>query len=331
MKRTSLAVLLLSVLVYACSKTSITPVKNDLTDEVRSTPLPPLHDVWLHLASADQGGFGYKNCAFTANGKGYVILGIFNQLWEYNEGATGWVNKGTMPTSISNSNATAFSIGNKGYFYNNNHEFWEYDAVANTWTAKANFPGVDRTDAIGFSIGSKGYVGTGLKIGGGSMASKVLSDFWEYNPATNQWIQKANTPGMKRSWAMGYSAGGKGYIGAGRSYLPFNGNEITINLKDWWEYNNVSNTWTQKADFPGLGTLGPTGFVIGDSVFTGMGTKSDGSSIQEMFYYRRSNDTWLTRNSPTESFGYFYTTAFSAAGKGYYIFNNLGSIWKYWR
>ena len=40
-------------------------------------------------------------------------------------------------------------------------DFWEYDPAANTWTQKADFGGTARYYAVGFSIGSKGYIGTG--------------------------------------------------------------------------------------------------------------------------------------------------------------------------
>src|SRR5690242_17530130 len=59
------------------------------------------------------------------------------------------------------------------------------------WTQKAYFGGKAREVAIGFSIGGKGYIGTGLRhntIGG--------IDFWEYDPATNIWTRKADVPGL---------------------------------------------------------------------------------------------------------------------------------------
>ena len=43
-------------------------------------------------------------------------------------------------------------------------DFWEYDPVANTWTQKADFGGAARDSAVGFSIGSKGYIGTGEMV-----------------------------------------------------------------------------------------------------------------------------------------------------------------------
>ena len=72
-------------------------------------------------------------------------------------------------------------------------DFWEYDPATDTWTQKADFGGTARTGAVGFSIGSKGYIGTGHMIG-----SLLQKDFWEYDPAANTWTQKADFGGTAR-------------------------------------------------------------------------------------------------------------------------------------
>jgi hypothetical protein len=51
-----------------------------------------------------------------------------------------------------------------------------------------------RSGAVGFSIGYKGYIGTGLHPNDYSN----LKDFWEYNPAANTWTQKADFGGTAR-------------------------------------------------------------------------------------------------------------------------------------
>jgi hypothetical protein len=67
-----------------------------------------------------------------------------------------------------------------------------FNCYGDSWTQKASVGGTQRNDAVGFSIDSlgKGYVGTGGDGTGG-----FLNDFWEYNPSTNVWTQKANYPG----------------------------------------------------------------------------------------------------------------------------------------
>src|SRR5689334_16498368 len=98
-----------------------------------------------------------------------------------------------------------------------------------TWTQKADFGGGIREWAVGFSIGTKGYIGTGG------------IDFWEYDLATNIWTQKADFGGSARDHAVGFSIGNKGYLGTGWGAW----------LKDFWEYDPNANAWTRKADFAG--------------------------------------------------------------------------------
>ena len=49
----------------------------------------------------------------------------------------------------------------------------------NTWTQKGGFAGVPRLGAVAFSIGSKGYIGTGANDAGYTI---YPIDFWEYTP-----------------------------------------------------------------------------------------------------------------------------------------------------
>jgi hypothetical protein len=40
-------------------------------------------------------------------------------------------------------------------------EVWEYDPATDLWSEKSNFEGSTRSDAVGFAIGSRGYVTMG--------------------------------------------------------------------------------------------------------------------------------------------------------------------------
>src|ERR1041385_8539288 len=83
-------------------------------------------------------------------------------------------------------------------------------ATADYWTRKADFGGTKRSEAVGFSIGTKGYIGLGDDSSG-----FFKNDFWEYDPAINSWTQKADFIGTKRIGAIGFSIGSKGYVGTG--------------------------------------------------------------------------------------------------------------------
>ena len=104
------------------------------------------------------------------------------------------------------------------------------------WTQEANYPGGVRGGAIGFSIGSMGYVGTGAD------SVSVKKDFWEYNPIFDSWTQEADFGGIARGEAVGFSIGTKGYVGTGY-------NDTTGSIGDFWEYDPTNDIWTQKADF----------------------------------------------------------------------------------
>lgn len=108
----------------------------------------------------------------------------------------------------------------------------------NSWTQKANFPGVPRIGSVAFTIGTKAYVGTGQDSSG-----NLLHDFWEYDFLTNAWSPLANFAGSARRGAVGFSIGNKGYIGTGY--------DSTGNVKDFWEYDPSSNSWVQKNNIGG--------------------------------------------------------------------------------
>ena len=112
-----------------------------------------------------------------------------------------------------------------------------------SWTQKANFGGTIRYSGSGFSIGNKGYMGTGYGQDGNK------NDFWEFDPVTNIWSQKADFSGGARNGAAAFCIGSKGYIGGG-------------NYNDFWEYNPSTNTWTERAYIPGSGKYSVVGFSI---------------------------------------------------------------------
>lgn len=95
-----------------------------------------------------------------------------------------------------------------------------------TWTEKAAFVGgAGRFAAVGFSIGTKGYIGTGFTD------TSVTNDFWEYDTVNDTWTQMANFSGGARYRAVGFSIGTKGYVGMG--YADDSG----AYKRDLWEYS----------------------------------------------------------------------------------------------
>lgn len=151
----------------------------------------------------------------------------------------------------------------------------EEDFLGN-WSELSDFDGVPRSDAVGFTINNKGYIGTGYD------GDDRLNDFWEYNPELNYWTQKADFPGEARTGAVGIGINNKGYIGTG-----YNGDD---KLNDFWEFDATENIWERKADFSGSGRYGAVGFAINDKIFIGSGY--DGNYLKDFYEYTPATDMW---------------------------------------
>ena len=214
-----------------------------------------------------------------------------------------------------------------------------------TWKQLSELTGSSRDGAVGFSIGNRGYIGTGYDgawrsdfweynpdndtwrqravFGGGGRRGAVgfsignrgyvgtgynrswRKDFWEYNPSTNTWTQKAEFPGQARESAVGFSIGTRGYIGTG-----WEGQ----NLEDFWEYNPGNNSWTRKADFGGTARSAAVGFSIGDRGY--IGTGYDGEWKRDFWEYNPSSNVW-TRKADFEGTARLGAVGFSIEEKGY--------------
>ncbi|MCG2778649.1 MAG: hypothetical protein L6406_23480, partial [Desulfobacterales bacterium] len=88
-------------------------------------------------------------------------------------------------------------------------------------TQKTDLGGTERISAEAARIGAKIYLG--FESGG-----PPTTDWWEYNPGTDTWTQKADTEVQNRNNAVMVEIGGKIYAGSGRY--------INTYLQDWWKY-----------------------------------------------------------------------------------------------
>lgn len=231
--------------------------------------------------------------------------------------------------------AVAFSIGLKGYVAtgqdsadNVHNDLWEYEPASNTWTQKATMPGVGRRNAVGFAVNGKGYVGTGINspYGVGS-GGTPLSDFYEYNPLTNSWSQKASYPGNFGQgvyFATGYAIGSKGYIVCGKE-SPSNYST------QHYEYNPATNSWQQRQSFPGDDRYALTNFVIGTKAYVGTGTDED--LMRKDFYaYNQTSNSWSQiADMPTP--GRSACSGFAIGNQGFIVFGTDGGmkkeLWEY--
>ena len=228
-------------------------------------------NVWIRKADYPGNPEGYFVC-FSIGTKGYIVSNG-TKLWEYDPATNAWTQKASLPTKTISYGNVGFSIGNKGYlggtvitdsikvgsYYNYNYKniFWEWDQAANVWTKKTGLGGNARSGAVGFSIGNKGYIGTGY-----GTDNNILKDFWEWDQATDVWTKKADFGGTARYGAVGFSIGNKGYLGTGSN---------NTSNKDFWEWNQATDVWLKKADLREDVRWGVLSFTIGNKAYIGTG------------------------------------------------------------
>lgn len=201
-----------------------------------------------------------------------------------------WVTRSSF-NGPNRSEAVTFTIGNFVYLstgidqtnkrYN---DLWRYDPDADNWIQLSSMPDTTssgaptvRSSAVGFSVGSKGYVGTGYT------GFVPMNDFWEYDPASNEWAQKADFAGSPRYDAVAFGINNFGYISTG-----YDGANAQ---KDFWQYDPSNNTWTQKVSMGGSKRSGAVAFVYNNKGYIVTGINSG----------TLTNDFWVFDPSQPEA------------------------------
>ena len=150
------------------------------------------------------------------------------------------------------------------------------DDIGN-WVDRSIFDGTPRSGAFAFTIGNKGYMGTGYD------GDDRLTDVWVYDMDGNYWSQLASFPGTPRSSAASFTVEGNGYVGLG-----YDGDN---ELGDFFRYNVSANTWDTIAPFGGSPRRGAVGF--NSETYGYVGTGFDGDNDKKDFWkYEPTVDRW---------------------------------------
>jgi len=198
---------------------------------------------------------------------------------------------------VARSDASSFSIGNKGYLVggydgsnkgNNGRlsDTWEFNMEGNmsteasttmgSWTQKADFPGKARNSATAFAVGSKGYYGTGYD------GEDKYKDFWEYDPSSNTWKQIDDFPGTARYGCFSFGINNAGYVGGG-----YDDNY----LKDTYKYTPSTSKWTQIVSIGGSKRMYGSTFII-DNIAYVVGGINNGTYVNDFWKFTPSNESW---------------------------------------
>ncbi len=238
------------------------------------------------------------NCgSYTWNNTVYNSSGTYT----YNaKTAEGWDSVATLNLTVNAVPSATITPGGPTTFCQGGNVILSANTAGNTWVAKTNLTGVGRVEAVSFSIGNKGYIGTGRA------ASGLQKDLWQYDPATGSWTQMADFGGVARKLAVGFSIGNKGYIGTGY--------DNTTYKKDFWEFDPATNVWVAKADFGGTARYAAISFSIDTKGYIGTGT--DVGNKSDFWQYDPATNAWI-RKADFGGTARREAVGFSIGSKGY--------------
>jgi N-acetylneuraminic acid mutarotase len=238
-----------------------------------------------------------------------------------------WVQVANAP--LSRHHPISFSLNGKGYAVtgtnsssNPTDDVLEYDPIADTWTALANFPGAAR----GFGIGTAADNGLAY-LGFGATTTQYLNDFWSFDAGTGTWTQLTSCGCSGRRHPAMIAIGDRIYVGLG--------DNSSGDQNDWWMYDIPSDTWTQTASLPGPARHHPYMFNAGDQVFAGFG-HSGGTIYKDWYKLDTATNTW-TAMTIFQGEARVAGTQFSWNGLGYVLsgdgdnhsYMQTGEMWSY--
>lgn len=135
---------------------------------------------------------------------------------------------------LTNSGKVITVMGKDGSVSKITKETWEYDLSQKKWTKKADFPGIPRTVFVMVQANNKVYVGGGTEYTVGRPGyATTLKDWWEYDPATDKWTQKADMLVAAYDLQGFETSINQAVVGLGQSNVA----------NSWYNYNPFKNEW----------------------------------------------------------------------------------------
>jgi len=229
---------------------------------------------------------------------------------------TDWVQHADFP-GTARASASAFVIGDNAYLccgrigakHDTLNEVWRYESVTDTWTQLDTFPGKPRVKAIAAAINGKGYVGLGCN--GYAYVENVFRDFYEFDPTTGKWTQKASFPGPGAN-DLSYA------VVNGRLYTAM-GFDGTGYYPHTYVYDPTTDVWTKLTDAEHAYLL-TSAFAIDKNFYVGAGYQ--GRNLRSVFSFDTESKKWTQVASLPE--GRVLSNGLTIHNKGYIL---LGRYW----
>lgn len=181
-------------------------------------------NIWSPIA--DFGGTPrYGTVGFESDTNGYVGTGFDGSgdkkdFWRYDPNTDTWEEIFGFGGD-KRRDGTTFKIGTDVYLLTGvsngiyEEDFWVFDTITETWTPLTDVDDDDdddiiRANAVGFSLNGRGYIACGETIA-------ALSSVWEYNPTTQNWVERTEFERIARQDAIAFSNGEKAFVALGRN------------------------------------------------------------------------------------------------------------------
>lgn len=263
---------------------------------------------WSELAPYDECSTEYipigclkDAVSFSIAGKGYIGTGRkeddgfrLRTFWEYTPEGNIWerLEGAQFFPSLGRSNAVAFTIENTAYVgtgrvgtgtgtnTRQENDFYSFNP-AEGWKRVDPFP-YKVESAVAFSIGNKGYVGTGWACDDGAIPQfgncPYVRDFYEFDPTRSsgeQWKKIRDYP-VEVAEAVSFTIGEEAYVIGGVEALSY--------VQDSYKFNPARGTWTKIEQFLGAPRQKSIGFSLENKGYVGTGTNNDQVGLNSTFF-----------------------------------------------
>lgn len=261
----------------------------------------PVKDNWTMVASMADKNDPTRDlsrtgaAAFAAGGKGYVTTGsnadlnTLKDTWAYDPATNSWESRAEFP-GAGRYYAVGFSVKNVGLVGtgydggNNMSDFYKYDPATNVWSP-ANSLKDKRRQAASFVIGDSAYVVTGT--GAGTVPTRmyvydVVNDLWKEKAK----IENATDDSFDDDYSTISRYGAVAFVINNKAYITTGSSSAT------WEYDPISDRWTEKTAFDGASRTTGVGFTVKGRGFVSTGYSSS-TYLDDLYEFLpdQENDT----------------------------------------
>lgn len=156
-------------------------------------------------------------------------------------------------------------------------------SAQNVWYPIDSMNGPPKSVTTSFVLQGQGFVVGGLTN------IDFTRKMYSYDPVTNDWDDELSWGGesgggQNRGSACGFAVEEKAYVGLGQ------GNSAGF-YNDFWEYDPIAGTWTQKADFIGTARRSAVAFSVDGIGYVGTGQDMNGLT-KDFFAYDPALNSW---------------------------------------